>query len=402
LKDEIRVTAFLRKGTPAYDEIKNLFGLYEYESRNLAVELIDPDLTPSLANEAEIRRYGIPVAFFDGKTGRETITTFDEEQITNALIKVSRGESKNVYFLTGHGEPSLDDTGENGLSIVNKLLEDKNYKPEELLLMRAEKVPDDCKVLVVAGPQTDIIQPELAAIEQHIKEGGRSLFLVDPEAAPALKGFLENYGLVLGDDIVIDRMSRLFGGNDLTPVLTTYSSVHPITKNFNVASFFVVARSVSTQEKPGVRTSWLAKTGEGSWAESDLDALRQGSASFDAGKDSPGPVTLAAAVELDQPEQPGEESDDSEKGALVVFGDSDFVTNARVNLSGNSDLFMNAVNWLAKEETLIAIRPKETAFSPVILTPTDAKLLFLLPVIVLPGAILLAGIYVSVRRNRHP
>ncbi|UCD58544.1 MAG: Gldg family protein [Candidatus Hydrogenedentota bacterium] len=402
LKEQIKVTVFIRKGSPAFMEVKQLFDLYEYESKMFEVDMVDPDLNPSLANEAEIRRYGLPVAFFEGEKGRETITQLDEEQATNALIKITRGEKKTVYFLSGHGEHLLDGVEHDGLSIVKKLLEDKNYEPETLVLMRAEQVPDDCAVLVICGPQKDLTEPELKAIEQYIRNGGRALFLIDPETAPSLKPFLQEYGVMLGDDIVIDRLSRLFGGDYLMPVLTNYSNLHPITRKFSVASFFAVARSVSTSDASGVSTAWLAKTGEGSWAETDIEALKKGKTAFNPGKDTPGPVSLAAASEIDISGDKEKQSGDTKKGAIVVFGDSDFATNARINLSGNSDMFMNAVNWLGREETLIAIPPKETKFSPVVLTTADARMLFVLPVIVLPGIVLIGGVYVFARRNRHP
>jgi ABC-type uncharacterized transport system involved in gliding motility auxiliary subunit len=400
LNERIKITVFIWKGNPAYEGAKDLFDLYKYESPMLEVNLIDPDLNPGLANEYEIRRYGLPVAFVEGESGRETITRVDEEQVTNALIKVTRGEKKAVYFLTGHGEQSLDNSERSGLSFARTLLEDKNYDPQPLVLMRAEEVPEDCSVLVVPGPQKNLTEPELDAIGRYIEDGGRILFLIDPETASSLQPLLEEYGIVLGEDIVVDRLSRLFGGDYLTPVLTTYSG-HPITKDFNVASFFTIARSVSTRDAPRVRTTWLARTGEGSWAESDIDALREGTASFDPDKDKPGPISLAAVSEI-EPSEEREESAESAQAAIVVFGDSDFVTNAKINLSGNSDMFLNTVNWLGKEETLIAIRPKETKFSPVILTPADARLLFLLPVIVVPGIVLLGGVYAFVSRSRHP
>jgi ABC-type uncharacterized transport system involved in gliding motility auxiliary subunit len=401
LKEPIKVTAFLGKASPAYDEAKELFDLYTYRSKMLQVSLVDPDLNPDLARSAEINRYGIPVVFFESGKGRETVTQINEEQVTNALIKVTRAEKKKVYFLSGHGEHSLEDTEANGLSVVKKMMEDKNYQAEPLILMRAEAVPADCAILVVAGPQTDLAEPELKTIAQYISGGGRVLFLVDPQTAPSLKPFLDKYGIVLGNDIVIDRLSRLFGGDYLMPVLTSYAPDHPITRNFNVASFFAVARSVSTREAAGYHTTSLAKTGDGSWAETDLSALEKGKASFDPGKDTQGPISLAAVSEAASSDDEENKAAESGKGAVVVFGDSDFVTNAKANLSGDSQLFMNTVNWLAKEESLIAIPPKENKFQPILLTAADARMLFVLPVIVLPGLVLIGGVYVFARRSRH-
>lgn len=401
LSAPIRVTAFVWKGSSAYDEVKELLDLYKYESDMFNVALVDPDLDPRLANEYEIGKYQVPVVFFEEEKGRETISDLTEEQATNALIKITRGKKKIVCFTTGHGERLLDSTDDSGLSIAQKLLENKNYDSRPLLLMREEKVPSDCDILVVCGPQENLTGPELQAMEDFLRKGGRVLVLIDPEESPTLKPFLKKYGIVLGEDIVIDRLSRLFGGDYLMPIPTSYST-HPITKNFNVTPFFPLARSISTTETPEASTTWLIQTGEGSWAETDMEALKEGKATFDPERDTEGPVSLAAISEMRSAESNETEPKESSNGAIVVFGDSDFVVNSRINLSGNSEMFMNTTNWLAREENLIAIPPKEKSFSPVVLTASEARALFVLPVIMLPGMVLVVAVYVFVRRSRHP
>jgi len=400
LDQEIKVTAFAWKSGADYEVVHALFELYEYESDMIDFKLIDPDLSPGLAGQYEIGAYRPPVVFFESESGRETITTVSEEQATNALIKVTRTAKKKIHFLTGHGERALDTTGENDLSEAKKLLQNKHYDPQSFLLMRAEDVPDDCAILVVCGPEKDLTEPELEAIERYIEKGGRMLMMIDPETAPSLKPFLERYGIVLGDDVIVDRLSRLFGGDYLMPIPTAYSD-HPITSRYNVAPFFPVVRSVSEGEAPGARTSWLIKTGDRSWAETDFEALRRGEATFEP-EDTPGPVSLAAVSEIDPVEPSPAPDGDEQKAAIVVFGDSDFITNARINLSGNADLFMNVIHWLGKEEKLIAIPPKEKKSTPLVLTAAEARMIFFLPVIVLPGMVLAAGVFVFVRRSRHP
>ena len=397
---DVKATAFVRRGGPDHEVMKALFELYEYESERIEVELIDPDLNPGRAGEYEIGRYRPPVVFFESESGRETITTVDEEQATNALIKISRGAKKAVYFLTGHGERSLGGAADADISVVRQLLEDKHYDPRELLLMRAEAVPEDCAILVVGGPKKDLTESELDAMKSYIDGGGRALFLIDPETAPSLGPFLKPYGIELGDDIVIDRMSRLFGGDYLMPIPTEYSD-HPITSAFNIAPFFPVVRSVSAEEAPGVRTSWLLKTGDRSWAETNIEALKRGEANLDS-DDTPGPISLAAVSEIEPPESTPDQVGDDTKAAIVVFGDSDFVSNARINLSGNADLFMNVIHWLGREETLIAIPPRKKDSAPLVLSAAEARMLFALSVVIMPAAVLLAGVYVFVRRSRRP
>jgi ABC-type uncharacterized transport system involved in gliding motility auxiliary subunit len=260
-------------------------------------------------------------------------------------------------------------------------------------------VPEDTAVLVVCGPEKDVIEPELDMIKDFIEAGGRALFLVDPQTASSLNPFLEQYGIRLGDDVVIDRLSRLFGGDYLMPIPTEFSD-HPILHGFNVSPFFPVVRSVSFVAQPGAQTTWLLRTGEQSWAETDMEALRQGKAALDP-EDTPGPISLAAVSEIN-PAAPPEHGSDAEKAAIVVFGDSDFVSNARINLSGNADLFMNVMHWLGKEETLMAIPPKKKEFSPLVMTASEFRVLALLSIIILPGIMFAGGIAAFIRRSRHP
>ena len=131
----------------------------------------------------------------------------------------------------------------------------------------------------------------------------------------------------------------------------------------------------------------MAWTGRSSWAETDLSALKRGSVGFDEKRDRPGPISVATV---------------STKGdsRLVVFGDSDFISNTYLGLSGNKDLFLNTINWLTEEKDLIAIPPKEIKGTPLILTKNQAKIIFWLPVVIIPGLIFVFGIVVYSRRKR--
>ena len=76
----------------------------------------------------------------------------------------------------------------------------------------------------------------------------------------------------------------------------------------------------------------------------------------------------------------------------MVIGDSDFANNTYFNFSGNGDFFLNTASWLAEEENLIAIRPKERKDTPIHLTSDWGSAIFLLGTIIFPGVIVLAGI----------
>ena len=104
-----------------------------------------------------------------------------------------------------------------------------------------------------------------------------------------------------------------------------------------------------------------------------------------------------------EPKSESKEPDKKEqkfpKGQLAVFGDSDFAANGYFNLSGNGDLFLNTVNYLTEEEQLISVRPAKTPVRPLSLTSTQAQILFLVPMVLMPLGIIAVGI--GVWRSRR-
>ena len=98
----------------------------------------------------------------------------------------------------------------------------------------------------------------------------------------------------------------------------------------------------------------------------------------DAG-DIDGPVSLAAAVSAAAteaaPADPATDGGDAPKpeSRLVVIGDSDFASNRWLGIAGNRDLFLNAVNWLAQQENLISIRPKDPEDRRITLTADQER-----------------------------
>ncbi len=74
-----------------------------------------------------------------------------------------------------------------------------------------------------------------------------------------------------------------------------------------------------------------------------------------------------------------------------MIGDSDFAANAYLGIEGNRDLFMNTVNWLAQQENLIAIRPREAADRRITLTANTSTGMFWITIVVIPAIVLGAG-----------
>jgi len=192
----------------------------------------------------------------------------------------------------------------------------------------------------------------------------------------------------------------------LMPVITMYEP-HAITKDFSVASFFPLARVIKTTETmpEGVSAQILAKTSPNSWLKRDMEELKaelrvEGRPLFHEGLDEKGPVPVAAVSTVTiRREIAGK--DGPKTARVVVFGDSDFASNNYINLSGNRDLFLNTISWLAEEEHLIAIRPKESGqfYNPV--TASQERLIFWLSTIVLPAVVIGSGVATYLRRRQR-
>lgn len=414
LDEDVNIKLFFREGNYARANMEHLMEIYSYHSNKIKYEFIDPDKNPGLVKRYEIAEDGTTI--FESGEKESRITTSSEEDITNAIIKITREGKKSIYFLEGHGEASLEEGGDNGFSIAKDELEKLAYEVKKLPLALADNFPDDVSLLVIPGPQKDLLPNELETIKSYIQKGGRVFFMVDPETSPGLIPYLEEFGIKLENDLIVDTVSRLLGGDYFMPVVNEYE-YHSITDKFRYATFFPYARSVSPmEEKPeGITVESIAKSSQNSWSERQLD---QQEVTFSEENDVGGPISLAVVAtiqpkktsqeksEEEAPEQQEAEEQDNtgeakpeQEGRIAVFGDSDFITNRYYYLSGNGNFFLNTVNWLTEEEDLIAIQPKTSSPHTIQLSPSQGRLIFFVSLIILPLAVLITGISVWVRRR---
>jgi ABC-type uncharacterized transport system involved in gliding motility auxiliary subunit len=401
----VKAIAFFRPDQPGKRAAEDLLRQYAGRSDGkFTWEVVDADRNPLAAKQYSVESYGTVVleaALKSGETKQEKIQDLEEEKLTNALIRATRPGKRTVYFLKGHGEKDPSSSDRTGYNQMKSALEKLNYEVKDLLLARETKVPDDAAILVVAGPQKDLLPNEIDALAAYVAHAGKVLFLVDPFQNAGLGPVLERWGLALGNDVIIDinPQGRLAGAGPEVPVVGDYLP-HPITRDFRFATFFPVARTVIAKDKApeGVSAQSLARTSGESWAETNQDQIRTGQVKPDAGE-ARGPLTIAAVATVDAKDVPADRK--GAKARIVLIGDSDFASNGFVNLSGNRDLFLNTLSWLAEEENLIAVRPKDSRAAPVFLTAAQGQVVFLVPVVLIPLAVIVAGgVAVARRRGR--
>jgi ABC-type uncharacterized transport system involved in gliding motility auxiliary subunit len=418
LEQSIDIKAFYATAAPEQTKARDLLETYRYASEKIKYAFIDPDRQPEMARRYEIRSYGTLVV--EGYGRKQTIQNADEESLTNAILKLSRDEQKKIYFLLGHGEHSLEKSDKEGYSAAREALEKENYAVAGLSLLQQAQVPTDAAAVIVAGPQKALFPQELESLKTYLERGGKLMVLLDPYRDGELKPFLRGYGVELGEDVIVDKLSRVFGGDYLMPVVMQYGP-HRITENFEPATFYPEARSVSPAKEPppGVQVETLASTSENAWAEKNLDMIERGEASYDEPEDTPGPISVIVLAEIQRDptklSQSAEVSnkngrepatDDNETAAnpafMIVAGDSDFAANTYFGLSGNGDLFLNMVNFLAEEKNLITIKPRAKSQQSMLMTQTQSWVAFLVVLVIMPLLVLFSGLAVyRVRRSQR-
>jgi ABC-type uncharacterized transport system involved in gliding motility auxiliary subunit len=405
VKTDIKVKAFY----PGAEEpqVRELLKLYTNQNAKIAVEFIDPDKQNQLAQQYQVTQYGtlrnpmtreqkvvgtIILDAGDSKVERiEKQDDVTEEDVTNALTKLVKGEKKNVYFISGHGEKVLNGTDREGYEVANGELAKAGYVVKAINLASDLKIPADASAIVLAGPKTEPFAQENEALDAYLNGGGSLLLMLDPPPAATMKDFAEKWAVTLGNNRIIDPsgMGQLLGKGPDSPLVTSYGG-HKIVDKFNLMTFFPQARSVQVSKTPpnGLSAETLIQSSPQSWGESDLTSNKV--ARDD--KDLQGPVPIAGVITKD--------AAGGKKTRLVVFGDSDFAMNANYGNQGNGNLFLNTVKWLAHDENFVSIKAKSPSDRSLTMTETSGRTVMILVVALFPGAVLFTGIVVWVRRRR--
>jgi ABC-type uncharacterized transport system involved in gliding motility auxiliary subunit len=364
--------------------------LYRTEKNSIIIEKIDIDIRPDLVTEYHLTDSAAIVVEYQGK--RQMITERDELNITNALIKISRNSDPVVYFVAGHGEGSLTSKEPEGLEFIYEAMKSSALEVRPLNLLSAQDIPFDAKALVIWGPKTSLQNNEIRLIDGFIKRGGRVLLGLDPDLNGdqhlALRNIFKQYNLNIRNDLVMDKKSFVNGSEGSIPLFDTYNPEHPITKKFKGQVFFPLCSSISALLNDEKNITLLMSTSNfpASWGETSITEIANKNASFTKNKDTPGPLSVAAAYS-------------DEKNKIVVFGNSTFVLNAYLKFGANYTLFLNALSWLVDEDRLISFNLPIIQSEPVFISAPQLGIVFYFSVIFTP--LVLFGVATFVYRRRR-
>jgi ABC-type uncharacterized transport system involved in gliding motility auxiliary subunit len=391
LEDPISVTAYATPQDARYGDLRKLIrdfvARYQRAKPDIRLEFVDPREQPKAAAAAGVKVNGELLIEYGGR--RERLSNVSEVEFTNALVRLARAGAKLVMSLDGHGERSLVNIANHDLGDFGKQLAAKGIEINSLNLAIAQEVPDNVALLVIASPQVQLRLTELEKIARYVDRGGNLLWLIDQEPLNGLEPLAERLGLILSPGIVIDPDAVERGGRPVMAVATpgTYGS-HPIVAAMRLNTLFPFARGLSTNTIEGWSAAPLVDVAPRGWIETESLDRR---IVFDKGRDIPGPVTIAIALERMHNER---------TQRAVVVGSGHFLANAYLGNGGNADLGISMVNWLIGDDKLISIQPRRTSDASLALSKTALFVIVVAFLIALPLGLLGLGAFFWWRRRR--
>ena len=429
---------------------QELLDNYHRQSNKFKFEYVDPELKPGLAERFGVKDYG--EVYLEFQTKRQLVQIINEDErlseikLTNRLQQMINPKTAKVYFLQGHSEHPLS-ASKGAISKAIQGLTDKNFTTSTLNLAERPQVPDDANVLVVAGPQKELLTGEVTALQNYLHRGGNLLLMIDPNTNPKIDTLLKEWGVRLDNRLVIDNSGESLQLGPATILVTEYGQ-HPITQDFaNNISVYPLTRPLEIDPVSGVESMVLLKTKPypSSWAESDQKSEKL---EFNEDKDLKGPLTLGVALTrklsnypiptaktsptaiptptptptptaktsptptptptsktsptaIPTPTATAKTSPNTAKESrLVVFGNSNFATDILFEQQLNGDVFLNTVSWLSQQdEKLLSIRPKQPKNRRIIISNLEANLLTISAVFLLPLLGLLTGFIIWWKRR---
>ena len=321
---------------------------------------------------------------------RKPIAFNGEMMFTAMLLAVENPNPLKAYFLQGDGEPSLSDSGESDYMKFGAVLAENYIATAPLQLLGGDAVPDDCNLLIIAGPKTAFSPAELQKIDQYLAQGGRLFMLfnyLSREQPTGLEPILARWGVAVLADAVLEPKNTRSGNDVIIYTFNNHPVVNPLT---GLAVQLVLPRPVgalNTQNPPAEapKIDELLSSSPQSTLQGDITAA---------------PRSYPLVVAVEQKAVPGVAST---RGItrMIVAGDSSFLDNQMIKAVANSDFAGYAVNWLLDRTVLLnGIGPRPVTEFRLQMTRLQQREVRWALLGVLPGAVLLFGGLVWLARRK--
>jgi|CXWL01.1.fsa_nt_gi ABC-type uncharacterized transport system involved in gliding motility auxiliary subunit len=375
LKEPVKAMAFIKTDNPMYEYSERLFKRYAAESDKFQYEFKNPDQSPKLNAKFAIKQGQTAVVLVSGTEPNQTHTTISaptEQELTNGLIKITQVGQQKVYYLLGHGEWPLEDTGaapadQRDVTVASEFkssLVQDGYAPEAINLLEKGELPKDAAAVVIAGAKTPFSQAELGLLDQYLEQGGRLVYLADESADPGIAPLLAKYGITIEPGMVMDPRNNpqspfvvatpVFGDHEITALLKKMRVMVqlPYTRAFGMLKQGTLS---------GVTTTPLVLTLPTAWVETNPAE----GATLDMGEKA-GSVPVAIIASRDTKAAREKRFDEAR---IVALGSSLLIVNASWGNEANRNLVLNVMAWASTQVNKITIRPPDRDISTIDMNP---------------------------------
>jgi hypothetical protein len=421
LTNRVAVTLYFDRKDDFYSDIKALLDVYHDANPKITIQTVDY-MHPGEAEKVK-EKYGLNssaaknLIIFDAGNGRVQIRPGDalleygptgmskdnkiefspvrfngEQMFTSMLLALEQARPFKAYFLQGHGLPSPADSGQSGYLKFASVLRENYVDVQPLRLLGDSDVPDDCNLLIIAGPTEALSQLELQKIQTYLAQGGRLFALFNRasiQAPTGLESILQRWGVSVGMDTVQD-MQNTTSASGLDVVVSKFGK-HPVVAPLMQSELQMVlprpVGAVDSKNPPpdAPQVTELAFSGDSSTLADEPAA-------------QPRSYPLMAAVE-----QKNNAGVVNLRGAtrILVAGDSMFLDNQVIEGGGNRDFLGCAVNWLLDRPQLLeGIGPRPVTEFRLQMTRLQQREVRWVLLGALPGAVLLLGGLVWLARRK--
>lgn len=310
--------------------------------------------------------------------GQSKETEFDGEgQLTSAIANVTNDVQKVIYQTEGHGENGV-------VGPAKDLLDKSNLTLESVNLLTGGGIPEDCSLLLINAPQSDLADDEKTMIGEYLEKGGSVMILAGyvEKELPNLQSLMNQYGIRMEDGYTAD--TKNFYQNNPYFIFPTYEYGHEIMNGLDSDGAALVTNSgaLTTLDsvKAGITVSPFLTTSDGGLLVSGESQL-------------PGTYVLGATA--------SEDLGDGKTARLTVFSTPSLIDeglNRTFSNLSNLDIFMNAVTWNFDDVENVSI-PAKSLDIPYNTIPMGG-LWGLLFIVVIPVSVLAVGFVIWMKRRR--
>lgn len=385
LTDPITITSYATEDGSVRQAVSSLVKKYQRHKPNLSLTFVNPDLNPNLVRDLGITINGELVVEFQSRS--ENLKNLSEQGLTNSLQRLARSGDRWLVFIEGHGERKPRGIANHDYAQWTRHLSSKGFKIQSQNLVQNPQLPDNTRVLILAGPQLNYLPGEVAIIQQYLNAGGNLLWLSDPADNRSAKTqqhgltpLATHLGIHFQEGMVVDPTTQILGVSDPRFALVADYPQHIISQNIDTLTLFPQAHGMLITPVQNWQSENLLLTEARSWSETGALA---GNLQFDTKDDVAGPLILGAALSRIQS---SDETAAETQQRVVVIGDGDFLANAYLGNGANLSLGINIINWLARDDKLIDIPLRFTTDRQLDLSPLAQGIiglgfLFLLPLL---------------------